>query len=137
MKNREFYGMLAEDLKRASLTADQVKEALLYNISDEGDKQAVEEVVKEKFASWIPTGMIPTPDSGYDLDADSSYQARGQRMNEDDVEEEEEVDEEEVAASEQKRNELVRLLQETANLADEKGFTRQADFLDDLLLTQL
>lgn len=135
MKSREFYGMLAEDLKRASLTADQVKEALLYNVSQEEDKQLVDEVVKDKFASWIPTGMIPTPDSGYDLDADSSYQARGQRMNEEEAEEE--VDEDEVSASEQKRHELIRLLRETADLADEKGFTRQADFLDDLLLTQL
>jgi len=134
MESKEFFMVLAEDLKQAKLTAGQVRQALLYNVKDSKDKELIEEIVNEKFAQWIPSYMTPNPGTGYDADQESSYQGRVERLSKDEPVVED-VDEDEVAASEEKREELIRLLQETANIADKRGFTRQADFLDDLLLS--
>lgn len=134
MENREFFSVLCDDLKRANLTAGQVRQALLYNVTDADEQQLIDDIVSEKFAQWIPSYMIPAPGAGYDFEQGSSYQERGERLNKDEPVVEE-VDEDKVKASEQKKHELIRLLKETADLADKRGFSRQADFLDDLLLT--
>lgn len=128
MDNREYFEVLANDLKAADLSPEQVKEALLYQITNEDEKKIIASVVEKKFAGWIPSGQIALPGKGYDFEADSSYESGVKRVNQRD-----EVDEEELAKQEEKREELAKLISETACLADKEGFTRHADFLDELL----
>lgn len=134
MDSKEYFEVLAEDLKAANLSAGQVREALLYQITSEDEKQVIAGIVAKKFAGWIPEGQISSPGMGYDFQADTSYQGGVKRANDDEVEE---VNEDEVIKRDKKYDELVKLVTETATLADEKGLRKQADFLDNLLFDLL
>lgn len=132
-----FYYAIANDMKKAGLSKEQAREAFLINEKD--DQKAV--IHKAIEAAWMPSNMTPMPTSGYDFDAQSSYQAGGQRLVEEGSKSqvlkrpvEDEVFEDQVDEENEEHNRLVQLVTETATLADKKGFVKQAQFLDNLLL---
>lgn len=129
MTSEEFYSLLIEDLKTSGLTPEQIKQAVGYNVSSEKEKNVIGSLVDKRFASWIPSGMIANPGTGFDFEADPSYTARLKRVNSP-----EEI-KEDVSEIDKKREELIRTLEETASICDRDGFIKQANFLDHLIET--
>lgn len=135
MDNKEFYDLLIRDLKRASLSPKQIREAILNNALKE-DTEIVDGILKEQFASWIPSGVIPIGNTGFDFDASGSYVSRVEKNNKDYSESEIEVEESPTPEAEEaalKRKQLVEQLVEAAFLAEKKGFIKQASILDEVL----
>jgi hypothetical protein len=136
MDNKEFYNLLIGDLKRASLSPRQIREAILNRALKE-DVEIVDGILKEQFASWIPSGMIPIGNTGFDFDASGSYVSRVEKNNKEQSEENEiEIEESPTPEAEEaamKRKQLVDQLVEAAFLAEKKGLIKQASILDEVL----
>lgn len=135
MDNKEFYNLLIGDLKRASLSPRQIREAILDKALKE-DTEIVDGILKEQFASWIPSGVIPIGNTGFDFDASSSYVSRVEKNNKDHSETEIEIEESPTPEAEEaamKRKQLIEQLVEAAFLAEKKGFIKQASILDEVL----
>ena len=132
MDNKEFYHVLIGDLRKASLSSNQIRSAILSQTSSKEDVEIVDQLLKD--ASWIPSGMTPLTGTGFDFDAEGSYVSRVERNSKDqDIVVDLEEDSPEEAEDAMKRKQLVDELVQTAEICQKKGLVKQAAILDEML----
>lgn len=127
-----YYGPIIDELVGQGLSAEQVEEAIFTTSSfPENEKSALKGAIQKRFAQFFTVNQTalgtPTEDTG----GESAGQTFLKSKKEADEDKDPSLDHPE--RYKESKKELIVSLAQVANLADERGFTKQADELDSIL----
>lgn len=132
MDTAEYYGPIIEELAKQGLDAHQVEEAIFTTSGFlEEEKDILQGAIQQRFAQFFTVNQTalatPTEDTG----GESAGQTFLKSKEELDENEDPFLDHPE--RYKESKKELIVSLARVANLADERGFTKQANELDEIL----
>lgn len=131
-----YYEGLIAELRASGLDSTQILGALTSGAPKELHS-TLDQLVKRQ-AQFFTEKQYPEPDSAYSMDQnDSAYATRLKSINSQPSLSDEECEVEDIDPrfATEAHNQVVNLITETASMADKRGLKKQAEVLDQILVT--